>query len=274
MAIYIYQIYYDQASRQALDPGFVPLDNSRTERPDWYEFWPIRKFLKENQLQEDSWYGFLSPKFGGKTGFTSKKVKELITQYDQNMDVALFSSTWEFIAYYKNCFEQGEVWHENITQVAQMFFNVAGYQVNCNDMVHHTHNSVTSNYVIAKPNYWRRWLYLADLLYLVAESKTPLGSILSGETTYGPKLLPFKVFIQERLAPVLLATEKFKVMSPDQSQNRPLFSHLFHENLRTRRTLQVCDLLKERFCATGDRMYLETYSKLKADIPIKPTRFR
>ena len=59
MAIHIYQIYYDQATKQALDPGFIPLDNSNTERPDWYEFWPIRKFLKENQLQEDYWYGFL-----------------------------------------------------------------------------------------------------------------------------------------------------------------------------------------------------------------------
>jgi hypothetical protein len=274
MAIHIYQIYYDQASKQALDPGFIPLDNSNTERPDWYEFWPIRKFLKENQLQEDSWYGFLSPKFAGKTGFNSKTIKELITQYDRVMDVALFSSTWDFIAYYKNCFEQGEVWHENITQVAQMFFNVVGYEVNCAELVNHTQNSVTSNYVIAKPVYWRRWLDLADKLFAVSESNTPLGNILSGQTTYGPKLLPFKVFIQERLAPVLLANEKFKVLSPDQSQFRPLFSHLFHENLRTRRTLQTCDLLKERYCATGDRQYLDTYSKLKAEIPIKPTRFR
>jgi hypothetical protein len=135
-------------------------------------------------------------------------------------------------------------------------------------------NSVTSNYVIAKPSYWRRWLDLADKLFAVSESNTPLGSILSGQTTYGPKLLPFKVFIQERLASVLLANEKFKVLAPDQSQYRPLFSHLFHDNLRTRRTLQTLDLLKERYCATGDRQYLDTYSKLKAEIPIKPTRFR
>jgi len=80
MAIHIYQIYYDQATYQALDPGFIPLDNSKTERPDWFEFWPIRKFLKENPLQADSWYGFLLPKFAGKNGFHSKPLKEVITQ--------------------------------------------------------------------------------------------------------------------------------------------------------------------------------------------------
>ena len=274
MAINIYQIYYDRATFNMLDKGFIPLDNSKSERPDWFEFWPIRKFLTETKLNEDSWYGFVSPKFGGKTGFTSKTVKEILTAYDKTCDVGLFSSTWDFIAYYKNCFEQGEVWHEHITQVAQMYYNVIGYPVNCAELVHHSQNSVTSNYIIAKPNFWRRWLHFADRLFAIAESDTPLGKILSGDTTYGPKAIAFKVFIQERLAPVLLATEKFKVIAPDQSQYRPLFEHLFHNNLRTRRTLQTCDLLKERFCASGDQQYLDTYYKLKAEIPIKPTRFR
>jgi len=40
----VFQIHYDAASRAALDPDFEPLDNSRSERPDWYEYWPIRQF--------------------------------------------------------------------------------------------------------------------------------------------------------------------------------------------------------------------------------------
>lgn len=273
MAINIYQIYYNQQTFAMLDKGFIPLDNSQSERPDWFEFWPIRKFLNENALNEDSWYGFLSPKFVGKTGFTSQVMKDFINQ-NPNAEVALFTSTWDFIAYYKNAFEQGEVWHEHITKVAQAFFDSIGYPVKLESLVHHSQNSVTSNYVIAKPRYWRRWLEFADRLMFVSETDTPLGGILRGDTTYGPKRHAFKVFIQERLAPVILATEKFNVIAPDQSAYRPMFENLFYTNHRTRRTLQACDLLKEQFCATGDETYLNAYYKLKASIPIKPTRFR
>ena len=80
MAINIYQIYYDKQTYEMLDKGFLPLDNSNSPRPDWFEFWPIRKFLKETPLNEDSWYGFLSPKFVLKTGFTSTVIKDFINK--------------------------------------------------------------------------------------------------------------------------------------------------------------------------------------------------
>lgn len=67
-AAHVYQIFYDQRSRQALDPEFLPLDNSRDARPDWFEFWPIRQYLLANTLREGDWYGFLSPRFRAKTG--------------------------------------------------------------------------------------------------------------------------------------------------------------------------------------------------------------
>ena len=46
-AVHIYQILNYYTPREALDPGFLVLDNSSNERPDWYEYWPIRKFLRE-----------------------------------------------------------------------------------------------------------------------------------------------------------------------------------------------------------------------------------
>jgi hypothetical protein len=43
--VHILQILNHYTSRQELDPGFDVLDNSANERPDWYEYFPIRKFL-------------------------------------------------------------------------------------------------------------------------------------------------------------------------------------------------------------------------------------
>ena len=68
-----YQILNHYTSRQDLDPGFDVLDNSTNERPDWYEYWPIRKFLLNGPLDEDAFYGFLSPKFRLKTNLAPRR---------------------------------------------------------------------------------------------------------------------------------------------------------------------------------------------------------
>ena len=39
------------------------LDNLRNERPDWREYWPIRRFLLEGTPDPDAFYGFFSPRF-------------------------------------------------------------------------------------------------------------------------------------------------------------------------------------------------------------------
>ena len=46
-AVHVYQILNHYTPREELDPGFLVLDNSANERPDWYEYWPMRKFLRE-----------------------------------------------------------------------------------------------------------------------------------------------------------------------------------------------------------------------------------
>jgi len=70
--IFIYQIYHKGSGN--LDPGFRVLDNSSSERQDWFEYWPIRKFLLSEILQEDAFYGFLSPRFKEKTNLSSAAV--------------------------------------------------------------------------------------------------------------------------------------------------------------------------------------------------------
>ncbi len=274
MAVNLFQIYYDSASYEALDKGFTPLDNSRSERPDWYEFWPIRTYLKNTELEEDAWYGFFSPKFERKTGFKSDDVRSAIEQTEGDFQAALFSSTWDFIAYFRNAFEQGELWHEHITAVSQEFFRQIDYDVNLENLVNHSHNSVTSNYIVAKPAYWRRWLYFADKLLDISESGSDYGTLLNANTTYGPKLVPWKVFIQERLHSVILANESFPVIVPDQSLSGPIFEHLFNPDIRTRKMLQTCDTLKQLYTSTGDKEFLNVYEKTRSAIHVKPVKFR
>jgi hypothetical protein len=73
----IYQIYHSEDTRNSLDEGFIPIDNIG-QHPDWREYLPIRKFLLENVLDENTLYGFFSWKFRQKTGLDSAAVYALL----------------------------------------------------------------------------------------------------------------------------------------------------------------------------------------------------
>src|ERR1700688_4721796 len=90
-ALHIFQILNHYTSRQELDPGFEVLDNSANERPDWYEYWPIRRFLLNEALNEDAFYGFLSPKFKLKTSLSLGDVRAFIEGADGATEIVLLS---------------------------------------------------------------------------------------------------------------------------------------------------------------------------------------
>ena len=112
-----FQIFYNDRTRASLDPDFEPLDNSKNERPDWYEYWPIRTFLSENRLNDSTYYGFLSPLFFQKTGLTGKKVMDFLRQ-PGDADIVTFSPFPCHAAVFVNVFEQGEFFHQGLYDVA------------------------------------------------------------------------------------------------------------------------------------------------------------
>src|ERR1700693_1383450 len=106
----IFQIYYNQATREQLDPGFLPLENTGNPRPDWSEYWPIRNFLLTTTLNENELYGFLSPSFQGKSSLTSAQVTEFINP-NPVRDVYSFSPLKQDSMCYLNVFEHGNRYH-------------------------------------------------------------------------------------------------------------------------------------------------------------------
>jgi len=78
-----------------------------------------------------------------------------------------------------------------------------------------------------------------------------------------------KAFIQERLASVVLAREKFRVLAADISGNLPVFDRLFLENSRTRHLLYTCDIMKQQYCSSKDVRYLEMYRKIRELVPFR-----
>jgi hypothetical protein len=267
---HIFQIYYDDQSRRALDPGFIPLDNTANLRPDWFEFWVIRNFLKSNRLEEDGWYGFLSPKFADRTGASARQVHAAIDYYGPDSDILLYSAGWDQIAYFLNPFEQGEFWHPGLRALSQSFFDRVGLEIDLETMVSHSANAAFSNYVVARPAYWRKWLALADPFFDIVEAEAE-GTGLAGQTSYGKPdaLCPMKTFIQERFPAVILSDGALRGVCPDQLQHQFIYDRLFGVSLRVRRMLQACDVLKAEYCRTGDEDYLRMYRKIREEVGIR-----
>src|SRR5580704_8284074 len=144
-AVHTYQILNHYTSRQDLDPGFDVLDNSSNERPDWYEYWPIRKFLLNESLDENAFYGFLSPKFKLKTNLSAAEVRDFL-QASEAADVVLFSPSIHNSAFYLNVFEHGNAEHPGLLQVANDFFARLKHPQPLANLVSDSRNTVHSNY--------------------------------------------------------------------------------------------------------------------------------
>src|SRR6202050_4326059 len=160
--VHTYQILNYYTSRQDLDPGFDVLDNSTNERPDWYEYWPIRKFLLSETLDENTFYGFLSPKFKLKTNLSAVDVEDFIRSADAATDVVLFSPSIHNSAFYLNVFEHGNAEHPGLMQVGQDFFARLQSPQPLESLVSDSRNTVHSNYFIAKPRFWRAWSKITE----------------------------------------------------------------------------------------------------------------
>lgn len=224
----LHQIFYSEESRIALDPGFIPLDNLANERPDWREYWPIRRYLLNETLDETSFYGFFSPKFGEKTGVKSADCMALIDQAPPGTDVVLFSPFYDQIAYYWNIFEQAVSHHRGLLPTLQAATAAVLPGVAIESLITDSTNTVFSNFFAARPPFWRAWLAINERLFAEAESGSgALHAGLNAEVTYGPGPVAAKVFMMERVATLLLASQpgwKVLVRNPQESPAEPLFA--------------------------------------------------
>jgi len=261
---YIYQIYYNEETKKSLLPGFIPLDNTKNLRPDWFEFWVILNYLREHTLKEGAWYGFLSPKFYEKTGFEPQFILDVIENYGDKGNVLLLSPGWDQLSYFLNPFEQGDVWHPGLLELSQKFINTLGLKVNLSKLVSDTTSSVFSNYIIAKKEFWDEWKKIAEAFFEYVENNPEY----TNQTSYGAKSnqYPMKTFIQERFASLILSIGSFRVFTPDQSVTGPIFTRLFSNDSRTRRLLQTCDLMKFKYREKSDEKFLSMYWEMRRDI--------
>jgi hypothetical protein len=257
-AVHTYQILNHYTSREELDPGFGVLDNSGNERPDWYEYWPIRRFLLNEKLDENAFYGFLSPKFKLKTNLSAAEVRDFIQASGPATEVALFSPSIHNSAFFLNVFEHGNAEHPGLLEVARNFFARINHRQALEDLISDSRNTVHSNYFIAKPRFWRAWLAITEQLFAIAEMPDdPLGIKLRTPTQYrGRREVQMKIFLMERVATWILITDgSFAACVHDPFASR---SRIYKLPVAI-----ICDALKISYVTQGREQYKDVFLMLR-----------
>jgi len=259
----LFQIHYDAATRSGLDPDFEPLDNSGSARADWYEYWPMRAFLRAGPLDAAAYYGFFSPRFRAKTQLSGAQVREFAARAG-DAEVITFSPHPCHCACFINVFEQAEFFYPGTLEAATRFLREVAPGFSLDSFVTHSRNTVFSNFFLARPSFWRRWSPVCDQLFELAEAPgSALHALLNRSHDYakegGPAMpVQVKVFVMERVASTLIHMDKVAVL------NYPPFSMPLSERFSGRLAeLMELDRLKIAFCDTGVPQHFYAYVALR-----------
>lgn len=259
----LYQIAYSEATMASVSPPFIPLDNLENLRSDWQEYWPIRNFLLTTDLDENCLYGFFSPRFSDKTGLTAVQLEQFVLANADRADVITISPQPDMGAFFLNVFEQNELFDPGFLQAAQEFVSSTGLDVNLQSLLMDSRTVVFSNYFVARPRFWRRWLDLNEKLFSICETpkQSPLRAMLLAETTY--RNVHRKVFLMERIASLLLTIDPdLRIVTYDTFKCAWSSSKL--GSLRSEAV--VSDALKIAKSITGHDVYISEFAAVRASI--------
>jgi hypothetical protein len=164
--IYLYQIYFRSSQREHIEPAFIPFNNSRNPKPEWHEY---QTFLSEHEKgawDESSYYGYVSWKFGMKTGVSGRSFLDFI-QLNPGADVYFINPFHEYALTFKNVWSQGEYFHPGMTALAADVFREIGLDIDVKGMINGEWDTAFCNYWVARPSFWRRYLpYIRAILDL------------------------------------------------------------------------------------------------------------
>jgi hypothetical protein len=255
-----YSIAYTPALFEAVKGPFIPLDHTANERKDWQEYWPIRKFLISEDLDENCLYGFLSPRFTEKTGLDAESLIRYLSIEGGGKDVVTISPQPDMGAMFQNLFVQNELFDPGFCECAANFFNTIGLKIDPINCVMDSTQIVFSNYFFAKPAFWYRWLEINERIFYLCENQhafaTHIG--LLHETNYRDRVQR-KVFMMERIASTLLLTEPhWKVATYNTFLCAFSASRLNEFPMECK----IADALKIAWNKTGKDTYLNEYREL------------
>jgi hypothetical protein len=256
----LFQIAWSDEVLAGIEPSYGVLDNRIDARHDWREYWPIRRFLLGEPLDEATYYGFFSPKLASKTGLSHQAVLDFVAAAPADTDVFTFSPQADMGSFFLSVFEQNELFDPGFNAASEAFLAAAGRPLSVTNLVMDSRQVVFSNFIVARPAFWRAWLDLNEKLFAVCEGPdTPLRAMLTHATTY-PGAVERKVFLMERIASLLLTIEPgWKVRAYDTFRLAWSATRLGEQKLDA----VISDALKIAMREQGYAEYMEAFGAVR-----------
>lgn len=260
--VHLFHIAYSDETVNNRPAGFELMDNRRNERPDWYEYWPIRSFLQNSVLDEQAYYGFFSPKFKAKTNLGAAQVRAFVeSNWKADIDAFLFSPQPDVGVFFENVFVGGELFNPGFLNICQSVLTESGWLGDLSNVVMDSRTTVFSNYLVARPAYWRKWLQICECVFLLSENpllRPPLHQQLNMTTGYGDGVAQRKIFVIEGIASLILT-----VGGHPSCAISPFVVPWFSIFSRYRAEAIAADALKMAFIETRQIEYLVQFRALK-----------
>lgn len=165
----IHQIYYEDGQAAYLDRDFIPYRNVANPRPEWCEYFVFRTEYLAGTCSRGL-TGFLSWKFGQKTGLSGKDFHSWIANYP-GYDVYFVNPFPQFVRKrFRSVWHQGSICHRDLLPIAQLLFDKVGYRLNIEALAMDERVTAYCNYWVATPEFWRRYMEFCEPLYDVVEN--------------------------------------------------------------------------------------------------------
>lgn len=206
----IFQIYFKSELKEHCDPAFDPLDNTKNPRPELRE-WDVwdREHSKRMKSKLTHW-GYVSWKFKEKTNLTGEQVFNFIDD-NPGYDVYLLNPCILNESLFSNSWEQGDLYHPNISDIGNSFFKKLGYEdVDVKGMMLDRNKTVFANYIVGSREFWDKFMEFTRKLFAEAEKDPEFKTQVfgAGLSNYAhDKSLPNFTFLIERLIPTYLELE-------------------------------------------------------------------
>ena len=212
----IFQIYYKPELLQHCDTAFEPLDNTANTRPELREWHVWDQYHEQRMASGLGLWGYVSWKFQEKTGLAGQTVLDWIAA-NPGHDVYLINPCIVNEAVFANCWEQGDYYHPNISDIGNRFLQKLGYtDVDVRGILLDRNRTVYTNYVVGTPEFWDKFMTFSRRLFTEADQDGEFENLVFGQglSNYAhDSTLPNFTFLIERLLPTFIELENIRCLA-------------------------------------------------------------
>lgn len=206
----IYQIYYEQSQVDKLDPDLIACSNVDNTHPELREYHVWRREHQRCQSDDCELYGYLSWRYKEKLGLTGKEILDWIDN-NPGYDVYLINPCILNEAVFINSWEQGDIWHPNISVAGNTFLQKLGYKdYDVKSVVIDRNSNTYANYFVGTKKFWEDFMQFIGKMFSESEKDPEFHDMVfgTGRSNYArDPSLPNFTFLIERLLPTYIELE-------------------------------------------------------------------